>query len=194
MATQWKLGVQNSVAIDLGSDDVYGATGFKCVVANTKNRDQELLTEFSEGMINIENPQSCLCSEDTTDTREIAVDDVTGWEVGMVAKVKDKEIYFYVQSIDADNNILTARKTITDTIAKDDEIDQVGNTGLYGATFTPDLIATYHFLISNPSIDLLNEVARVEVVEHNKDDIFKKLEDIEKQIDSQETRRVKVLV
>lgn len=193
MATKWKVGVQNSVAIDLGNDDIYGATGFKCVV-NAKNKNQEVLTDFSEGMVKIDNPQSATCSEDTTDTRDIPVDDVTGWEVGMVAKVKDKNIYFYVQSIDTDNNILTARKTVTDTIAKDDEIDQVGNTGLYGALYIPNIVTTHYFLISNPSIDLLNEVARVEVVEHTDDDVFKKLEDIEKQLDSQEARRVKVLV
>jgi hypothetical protein len=183
---KWKVGKQNTIAIDLGKDDIYGLDGatFNCFYGNPDGTTTDV-GDFSEFIKSIDSPQTCNASGDTAQgSTDIPVDDVTGFEKGMVVKVKDKEIYFYVEAVDTDNNILTARKPISGDIADGDELDQVGNTGVYGRGVTIDTVGIHFFVISNPSIGLMNKSTKVEVVEHDEEDIYDKLDTIEDKLDS----------
>jgi len=184
MSAIWKKGVANSIGVDLGKDDIYGLDGdtFKCFYGNPDGTTTDV-TGFSEFVKDIANPATCKANGDTAQgSKDIPVDDVSGWEVGMVAKVSGKDIYFYIESIDTANNILTARKGISGDIADQDDITQVGNTGVYGASVTIDTTGIHFFVLSNPSIGLLNKSVKVEVVEHDDEDVMDKLEEIENKI------------
>jgi hypothetical protein len=186
MGAIWKKGKANTIAIDLGRDDIYGLDGatFQCFYGNPDGTTTEV-GDFAEFIKPIDNPQTCKANGDTTKgNTDIPVDDVTGFEKGMVVKVKDKDIYFYVEAVDTDNNILTARKPISGDIADGDELDQVGNTGVYGRGVTIDTVGIHFFVISNPSIGLMNKSTKVEVVEHDEEDIYSKLDTIENKLDS----------
>ena len=189
---KWKLNKANNIAVDLGNDDIYGATGFKCVVSKPDGT-QETLTDFSEAVVSIASPESCKASGDQTNTKVVAVDDASGFEVGMVAKVKDKEIYFYIEAVDTTNNTLTARNTITATIADADEIDQVGNTGFYQKDYTPDSEGLYYFIVSNPTIGLQNEVAKVEVIISDDENVLEAISKLDADVRNANKLRVKVI-
>jgi len=186
MSAIWKKGKPDTVAIDLGKKDIYGLDGstFQCFYGNPDGTTTDVGT-FSEFVKDISDPQSCTASGGSDKgTKDVKVDDVTGWKVGMVAKVKDKNIYFYVEAVNTDDNILTARNALSDDIADGDEIDEVGNTGIYGTSVTLDVLGIHFFVIRNPSIGLMNKSKKVEVVEYDDTDVINKLEDIEDKIDN----------
>jgi len=182
----WKVGKQNTIGIDLGRDDIYGLDGatFNCFYGNPDGTTTEV-GDFSEFIKPIDAPQTCNANGDTAKgNTDISVDDVTGFKKGMVVKVKDKEIYFYIEAIDTDNNILTARKPISADIADGDELDQVGNTGVYGRGVTIDTVGIHFFVINNPSVGLMNKSTKVEVKEHDEDDIYSKFDGVENKLDA----------
>ena len=186
MSAIWKKGKPDTVAIDLGKKDIYGLDGstFQCFYGNPDGTTTDVGT-FSEFVKDISDPQSCTASGGSDKgTKDVKVDDVTGWKVGMVAKVKDKNIYFYVEAVNTDDNILTARNALSDDIADGDKIDEVGNTGVYGTNVTLDVLGIHFFVIRNPSIGLMNKSKKVEVVEYDDTDVINKLEDIEDKIDN----------
>ena len=186
MGAIWKKGKANTIAIDLGRDDIYGLDGatFQCFYGNPDGTTTDV-GDFAEFIKPIDDPKTCKANGDTAKgSTDIAVDDASGFEKGMVVKVKDKDIYFYVEAVDTDNNILTARKPISGDIADGDELDQVGNTGVYGRLVTIDTVGIHFFVIRNPSIGLMNKSTKVEVVEHDEEDIYSKLDTIENKLDS----------
>jgi len=186
MSAIWKKGKPNTVGIDLGKKDIYGLDGstFQCFYGNPDGTTTDVGT-FSEFVKDISDPQSCTASGGSDKgTKDVKVDDVAGWKVGMVAKVKDKNIYFYVEAVNTDDNILTARNALSDDIADGDKIDEVGNTGVYGTNVTLDVLGIHFFVIRNPSIGLMNKSKKVEVVEYDDTDVINKLEDIEDKIDN----------
>jgi len=167
----WKKDVENTIEVDLGLNDIYGATGFNLY---TKYKDDTSPTkedvEFSEVIEDISDPISVTATEEAKKgTYEIKVDDTSNIEVGMRFKVKDKNIYFYVSKV-TDNSVIV-RRALSDDIAKDDELNQVGNMGIYEAKYTPTKKGALIFVVNNPSIGLQDETAKVEVSGELIDDV-----------------------
>jgi len=184
MSAIWKKGKQNTVAIDLGDEDIYGVDGstFQCFYGNPDGTTTDV-GEFSEFIKQIDNPASCKSSgAHDAGEKDIKVDDASGWEVGFVAKIKDKDEYYYVEAVDTDNNIITLRKGLKSDLADGTEINQVGNTGVYGRGVTINTTGIHFFVIRNPSIGLDNWSDKVEVIEHDEEDIYNKLDNIERKL------------
>ena len=186
MAATWKVNAYHPIAIDLGKDDIYGLDGstFNAYYID-KDGNVVNLPTLQEGIKPIDNPASAKAAEDVAaGSVNIPVDDASGFSKGMVVKVKDKDIYFYVEAVDTDNKILSARKPISGDIAKDDELDQVGNTGIYGTKFKFTEPGEYFVIINNPSIDLMNRGIKINAVRHDEEDIYSKIEQLEDKVDA----------
>jgi len=186
MGAIWKKSKENRVAIDLGREDIYGIDGttFQCFYGNPDGTTTNV-DNFEEFIKNIDSPESAnSVGDQSAGTKDINVDDASGWEVGFVAKIDGKDEYYYVEKVDTDNNILTFRKGLKTDLADNTAINQVGNTGVYGTNVTIDTVGVHLFVISNPSIGLFNKSNKVEVVDYDENDVMDKLNEIEDKIDS----------
>lgn len=183
MSGIWKKGTANRVGIDLGKTDVYGVASdtFQAGYFDSDN-NYTAISGLTEQIKSVE-ANSCKANgatskgsldipvEDTDDNNKVA-----NFKKGDVIKVKDKDIYFYVENVDTNNNVITARRPISGDIADGDELDRVGNTGLYATNVTIDNVGVYFVVISNPTIGLLNRSAKIEVAEHTDEDIYTQME------------------
>ena len=191
MSAVWKKDVENSVAIDIGKEDIYGLDGATFEFGYFSPDGSYTKLDNVEEKIKTVEANSCLADGDTVKgSIDIKVKDkddnnkVSNFNKGDVIKVKDKEIYFYVENVDTDNNIITARRPISGDIADGDELDRVGNTAIYATSFKLDEVGIYFVVISNPSINLMNRSTKIEVIEFDEDDTNKKLKNIESVVNS----------
>jgi len=175
MATLWRKGVQNNVTLDLSTDDLYGKDGFECIYAYAGESTVNTVdsANWSETIKNVD-ANNCTANGDTdSGSTKITVKDtddnnkVSNFNKGDVIKVKDKDIYFYVQEVNADEGYIIARNPISGDIADGDELDRVGNTGVYSVGIQLDDTGIVTFIVSNPKIELENEVLVVEVSDYN---------------------------
>jgi len=192
MAAKWKRNTYNPIAIDLGKKDIYGLDGDSFEAYYVDNDGNVVdIAPLNEAIKPIDDPASCKASGDTEkDNKDVAVDDASNFKVGMVVKIKDKEEYYYIEAIDTDNNILTFRSGLKTDLADGTEINQVGNTGIYGTKVKIDEAGSYFFVVNNPSIGLMNKSIKVQVMQHNEDDVYgrvdrvlNKLDDLEEKLD-----------
>lgn len=188
MSAIWKEKEKNILAIDLGVRDIYGLdpTTFKFGYFNSEGVYTKIDSDNISEAIKTVEENSCLADGDTpkgnTDIKVKDKDDdnkVSNFNKGDVIKVKDKEIYFYVSKVDTDNNIISSRRPISEDIEDGDELQRVGNTGLYGATFSLDTEGIYFGIINNPSIDLMNRSIKIKVEKYTEKNTYQKLQDLE---------------
>lgn len=167
----WKKDVENTIEIDLGSKDVYGAEdGF---VLFTKFQDESAPTKqtisFSELVEEIASPVSVSTTADlSAGAVTIPVDDTSNISAGMRFSDGSSNI-FYVEVVGTDSIVI--RRGLKADIANDTTLTQVGNLGIYEAKFTPTKTGALVFLVSNPTIGLQNETAKVQVVNDLVDDV-----------------------
>jgi len=176
MAAVWQVNEKNAIVLDLSTDDIYGASGFRGLVGKEgSNEGPQSIdsNKWSEVVRPIED-NNCKADGDTlAGATKIKVKDtddnntVANFNKGDVFKVKDKDIYGYIEKVDTDNGYLYVRNPITGDIADGDEIDRVGNTGVYSCELTFNETGHYTVLVDNPSIDLQNEVLKIEVTDVN---------------------------
>jgi hypothetical protein len=174
--SMWKVNTPNTIVVDLSPNDIYAASGFNLF---TKYADETSPTkqdvEFVEIIDNSIGGGGATVSADVAKgSYEIPVDDTSWFQVGMRFKVtdadgNDKGIYFYVSKV-TDTSVI-ARRALSGDITNGDKIEQVGNTGIYEASFTPDKLGVLTFLVNNPSIGLQNETAKAQVVSNLVDDV-----------------------
>jgi len=184
MAAEWKVGVYNTFAIDLGKDDIYGLAGGS-FDAYYVNNDGEVVNigDLDEAIKPLDNPASTTLSADVSNgDTEIPVDDASGFSKGMVVKVGEN--YIYVQSVNTDDNILTARRPLKQSANSGDNVDQVGNTGIYGTKIKMTTTGSFIFVVNNPTIDLMNKAKKIQVINNTTSDVYNKLLDIEEKIDT----------
>jgi len=184
--SKWVVGRSEVIGVDLGKDDVYGKDStFNVIVANPKaGIEDKFEGVMTEVVVEVDALSSKASGDTPVGSTKITVDDATNWKKGFVAKVDGKDIYFYVEDVDTTNNILYARKPISDSIADGDTINRVGNTGVYKMEYTPKSIGKYLVVINNPSIDLLNISKAVECVAHDEDMIYDAIKSVENKIDN----------
>jgi len=183
------VGKEQGIAIDLGKRDVYGASGFRLNIALEGEGAVVTNADMQEIIVPVDE-NSCLADGDTkkgSDRVKVKDKDddnkVANFKAGDVVKVKDTNNYFYIAKVDADNGYLYPRFELEFDIADGAELERVGNTGIYQYTkFKPEKPGRYLIVIDNPSIGLFNKAKIVEVVKHNEDDIYNKLENIELKI------------
>jgi hypothetical protein len=189
MGAKWKKGVNNIVAVDLGKDDIYGLdkNTFQCFYIGPDGVAVDV-GPFDEFIKSIDEPATTNLVSDVGDlsigTKEIPVEDASGFKKGMVVTIANSNVYFYVEEVDTSNNILIARRGISKNVVNSgQEVYQVGNTGVYGCNVTLDNTGVYFFIIKNPSIGLMNKTAKVEVVEYDESDLYKKANELSSKLD-----------
>ena len=173
MANVWKSGIANTIGIDLGPFDIYNASGFKLFYKHKDDVNTTLSNAtFTEVMHNIPAPVTCTVSvqAEVGDT-EVTVANATNIQVGMV--LKTGSIYVYVNG--KVGNILYLRRPLTNSISTSTVLTEAGNTGYYETALTLTTLGQYSLIISNPTIGLLNEVTKVEIVANTVDDIYSKV-------------------
>ena len=183
------VGKEQAIALDLGKRDVYGASGFRLNIALEGEGAVVTNADMQEIIVPVDE-NSCLADGDTkkgSDRVKVKDKDddnkVANFKAGDVVRVKDTDNYFYIAKVDADNGYLYPRFELEFDIADGAELERVGNTGIYQYTkFKPEKPGRYLIVIDNPSIGLFNKAKIVEVVKHNEDDIYNKLENIELKI------------
>jgi len=187
------VGKRQSIMIDLGKRDIYGASGFKVIYA--KEGEQPTIVEDAmKELIAPVKANNCTADGDTAKgSDKIKVKDtddnnkVSNFKIGDVVRVKDTDNYFTIEKVDADNGYLYPRFELDFDIKDGAELDRVGNTGVYEfRDFTPNEAGRYLFIISNPSIGLFNRSKVVEVLDHNEDSIYDKLLDLEHKLEEKD--------
>jgi len=188
------VGKKQSIALDLGKRDIYGASGFTVLYARENDGAPTIKHDAMTELIAPVEDNNCTADGDTpAGSDKIKVKDtddnnkVSNFNVGDVVRIKDTDNYFYIAKVDADNGYLYPRFELDFDIADGAELDRVGNTGVYQfKDFTPDKAGRYIFIIKNPSIGLMNKSKVVEVVEHNEDKLYDKLVDIENKLEEKD--------
>lgn len=188
MATTWKVSTANSVTVDLSPYDLYGeASGFKLFYKERQDANTtDTSATFTEvihtvgGATETGSAWTDGLTGDTTITLDVG-QGVT-FSVGMVLQVTSSSEFVYVYTIN--NDVLTLRRPLKNDITSTDTLTEVGNTGVYQYDLTLGVEGQYTIIIENPSIGLLNEVAKVEVVTYNLDDINTNIDDNETKIDT----------
>ena len=169
MATQWKVSTANTVTIDLGPYDVYGATGFQL---HYKLKGDTNTTDSGELWAEVTHDIQAPVTFDTNGITPIGSATIeavttTGIAIGQVYKAG--AVYVYISGISG--TTLTLRRLTTSEIAGGTTFTQVGNTGIYETSLTLGTLGQYTLLISNPSVGLMNEATKVEVVANTIDDV-----------------------
>lgn len=173
MANTWKQGVSNIIGIDLGPYDIYNASGFKLFYKHKDDVSTTLSNStFNEVMHNIPAPVTCT-TVGTTDAgaTEVNVVDATNIQVGMV--LKTGSFYMYVNG--KVGNTLYLRRPLTNAISTGTVLTETGNTGYYETALTLNTLGQYSIIIANPTIGLLNEATKVEIIANTNDDIYSKV-------------------
>ena len=166
--SNWYVNKENLVTICLGSYGVYGKeSGFKLYYRySTDDTLTKSDVSFKEEKEDISDPVNVKADGDTNKgSTQIKVDDASDVKKGMRYKVKDKDIYFYVEDVDTDNNILTTRYKTTDDIKDGDELDQVGNTGTYSAKLTFSSTGSIIIMVRHIDLDIDFEPTVIEVTD-----------------------------
>jgi len=128
----------------------------------------------SEVVENIDDPAEGTVTETALrGTKTIKVDDDSTIEDGMVIKDENNHMY-YVESVNG--NEVKTRVPLEEDIAYNSKITQVGNTGIYKVPAQMDNKGLYNLVISNPSVDLRNLSAFVEVNDFSFDSIANKVD------------------
>ena len=144
----WNKDEENILTVDLNTYGIYGKKDNFTLYY--KYKDDDKLTKsnisFDEVLEDIGDGTSCTVQEDSSD-KKIKVDDVSKLDIGMRMKVKDKDIYLYIEDLDTDNNIIYTRYKVK--VSKDDELDQVGNTGIYQAKLKFSTVGKLILLVRN---------------------------------------------
>ena len=187
-------GKKQAIALDLGKRDIYGASGFTIIYAREGDDAPTIKQDAMTELIAPVEDNSCLADGDTpAGSDRVKVKDkdddnkVSNFKVGDVVRIKDTDNYFYIAKVDADNGYLYPRFELEFDIAADAELERVGNTGVYQfKQFKPEKAGRYIFIIKNPSIGLMNKSKVVEVVEHNEDSLYEKLQEIENKLEAKD--------
>jgi len=144
----WNKDEENILTVDLNTYGIYGKKDNFTLYY--KYKDDDKLTKsnvsFDEVLEDIGDGTSCKVQEDSAG-KEIKVDDVSNLDIGMRMKVKDKDTYLYIEDLDTDNNIIYTRYKVK--VNKDDELNQVGNTGIYQAKLKFSTVGKIILLVRN---------------------------------------------
>jgi len=123
----------------------------------------------------VDSPATATVAEEAPKgTKTIKVSDDSTLTDGMVFKDENGNMY-YIESVDS--GTIKVRKELVADIAYNSTLTQVGNTGIYKIPVNIPNPGKYNVVISNPSIDLRNLAAFVEVVQYTTDDLGTKIED-----------------
>ena len=173
MAAQWKINTDNLLGVDLGPYDIYGASGFKLYYKHTTAPNPvDSNAVFTEAILDIAAPISLTVSGLVpVGSTSITVTSTVGVEAGQV--YQNGLQYVYVKEVVG--NVINLRRPTTIEIADAATLTQQGNTGLYETTLNLSTLGQYSIIISNPSIGLLNEITKVEVVTNLTDDVYNKV-------------------
>lgn len=169
MATKWKKDTDNVIGLDLAPYDIYGATGFTALI---KGKDDFYASDagltFTEVELEVITPVSTTLATDAVigDT-SVSVADATGITQGMVISIGGE--FGYVSSVSG--NTLNLRRSVKIGASSGDAVTQTGKTGLYEGIANLATLGQNMIIISNPSIGLMNEVVKVEIVDNTLDDL-----------------------
>jgi len=194
MGSRLIAGKEQSIAIDLGKKDIYGASGFKIIYSKERSGNVITKEDAMKEVIAPVDKNSCTADGDTkAGSDRVKVKDkdannkVSNFKVGDVVRIKDTNNYFNIAKVDADNGYLYPRSELKFDIKDGDELERVGNTGLYEySKFKPEEPGRYLFIISNPSIGLYNKSKIIEVISHNEDSIYDKLLELEQKLEEKD--------
>jgi len=167
MSTTWKVNTDNTVTLDLSQHEVYAATGF---TLKYKRHGEELTTStavFEEIIEIVSDVTLTINSNFDAGVTSITVDDSSSVEVGHLYKTGTQ--YFFVTSVS--DNTLYIRRPLKNPIVAGETATRQGNTSIYEAILNLSDIGQYTIIISNTSIGLSNEVAKLEIINNTIDDI-----------------------
>jgi len=129
--------------------------------------------EVTEVIENIDSPAEATVAADAlAGTKTIKVTD-NSLKDGMVFKDENGNMY-YIEEVKDDT--ITTRVPLKQDISTNSKLTQVGNTGIYKVPVNIPAVGKYNVVISNPSVNLRNLAAFVEVVEYTLDDLGNKID------------------
>lgn len=167
MATTWKINTDNTVTIDLSPYDVYAATGFTLKYKKYGGALTTSASVFTEIIETVSSVTITINANFDAGATSITVSDASAVAIGHVYKTGTQ--YFYVTSISG--NTLNLRRPLKNPITASATATRQGNTGVYEAVLNLNAIGQYTVIISNPTIGLLNEIAKLEVINNTIDDV-----------------------
>jgi len=90
--------------------------------------------------------------------------------------ISDGTNMYYVDSVAA--NVIYIRQPLVASLAGTDELDEVGNTGIYRVQVTIATAGDYTLICRNPEVGMQNVAFPVTIVTEDLDDAHDKLDDI----------------
>ena len=179
MSNTFKTGATFTPTVD-SNRDVYGASGFKVsYVDKSTGAVTSIPDDLTEVTKTVDGNTSDLNGMVKTGARTIEVLDGTQFNDGDTLKDVDGG-YHYILSITG--NTIELKSPIKADIADGSTMTQVGNTGIYFVHMTIATAGSYNVIISNPSLNMQNEIVSVEIRDEVLDDVHEKLDDIKTEL------------
>ena len=164
----WYVNKENIVSINLGSHYTYNkASGFSLYYRySTDDTLTKADVSFIEEKESISDPVTVNVVGDTkSGSTTIKVSDVSNIDKSMRFRVKDKDIFFCVDSVDTSNNTITLKNKLCCDIADNAELDQVGNVGTYSTTLKFSSPGSIILMVRHIDLDIDFEPTVIEVVD-----------------------------
>lgn len=155
----------------------FGVTNFKVEVINLA--DGSVLNVGNVNVVevikNVSDPKTATVTADALKgTKTIKVKDSTLVD-GMVFNDGNGNLY-YIEEIDDDGATIKTRVPLVADIAANATLTEVGNTGIYKIPLNISVPGKYNVVISNPSVNLRNLAAFVEIMKYDIDDLGNKID------------------
>ena len=149
----------------------FGVTNFNVEIINladgTVTQENVSVVEIVK---NIANPASAKVASDALKGQKTINVSDSSLKDGMVFKDPNGNMY-YIESVDTNKNTITTRVALKADIAANGELDEVGNTGIYKIPLNITEPGKYNVAINNPSANLRNLAAFIEVMKYDLDDL-----------------------
>lgn len=179
MSNTFKTAATFTPTVD-SNRDVFGATGFKISYMNKSNGTVTAVTgDLAEVLKTVDGNTAAASGLIAAGGRIIEVDDGTQFADGDTIKDANDNFH-YILSITA--NSIEVKSPIKVDIADASTLTQVGNTGIYYINMSIPTEGSYNVIISNPTLNMQNEIVPVEIKDEVLDDVHAKLDEIKTEL------------
>jgi hypothetical protein len=179
MSRVYKTGATITPTLD-SDRDYFGATGFRASYINKANGVVTVIPgEWAEIITTVAGNSSTANGVAIAGANTITVADGAQFSDGDVINDANNNKYYL---LDVDGNVLETKQKLSADIADGDTITQVGNTGLYSNSFSIPTAGEYNIVMSNPSVNMQNEILPISIANETLDDAQDKLNDIKTEL------------
>jgi len=165
--------------------DVYGATGFECQIVNDEtNVSYNNNQLFEELILPHENHSANSDGINTVGSKVIIVKNNSFVQGDVISA--NNEMYYIKEVIGNELYLFVKLRT---EISDNEQLSQVGNTGIYRVPITITSLGYYTIIILNNNLNVMNRELGIKIIPEDITDAHLKLDEISGKVDTLSSER-----